>query len=960
MAVRKLIEVALPLESINREAEREKSPRLGHPSTLHLWWARRPLAACRAVLFAQLVDDPSSYPDLFPTEEEQAAERQRLFRIIEDLVKWENSNNEEVLAAARLEIARSVSREVGVPLPDPVTPEAILKFLAEQAPPVLDPFCGGGSIPLEAQRLGLRSVACDLNPVAVVITKALIEIPRRFPDLPPVHPPAGQEKLPTQWRGALGLADDVRYYANWLRDEAKRRIGHLYPSVMVRTEYSDECPEVRPYVNKELPVLAWLWARTVRCPNPACGGVAPLVGSMWLCRKARKRVWLEPIPDYEAKRVHFRVRSGEGEPPSPPKVGGRSSAFRCLLCGQVIQASYLEEEGAAGRFGTQLLAIVADTPTGRLYLPADPHHEAIANGVTSEQLSNTFDYPLPPYSQALPTSRYGATKFSDLFTPRQRATLSEFSSLIAQAHERVRTDAKAAGLPDDDRSFAEGGAGARAYADAVTAYLALTVGRLANRSSAFCFWDAGSEKVQQPFAVQGINKAWDFAEGNPFSEASGSYLVQVEYLTRVLELGIPVTAPPGTVRQASATRDSGVREAVVCCDPPYYSNIGYADLSDFFYVWLRLGLKDVFPDLFGTVLTPKDEELVAAPHRFGGDRLLARNFFLEGLRQAFSQLKQSMREHYPAVVFYSFKQQEANGDGSQASTGWEVMLESLLSVGLGITGTWPVRTENVEALKKDKGALSSSIVLVCRPRPSDAPVTSRRDFFTALKRELPAALRKLQQGNIAPVDLAQAALGPGMAIFSRYSKVLEADGSPMRVRTALSLINQVLDEFLAEQEGEYDAATRWAVAWFEQFGVEEGPFGDAEILSKAKNTAIAALEQDGILVSKGGKVRLLRRDELRQDWDPTTDRRLTVWEVTQHLIRLHQTEGDMAAAILLRKVGGLGEEARALAYRLYTIAERKGWTQEALAYNSLVVAWPEIVRLSAQQPQAPNQPNFPV
>jgi putative DNA methylase len=383
---------------------------------------------------------------------------------------------------------------------------------------------------------------------------------------------------------------------------------------------------------------------------------------------------------------------------------------------------------------------------------------------------------------------------------------------------------------------------------------------------------------------------------------------------------------------------------LISTDPPYYDNIGYADLSDFFYVWLRRSLHAIHPDLFRTVLTPKTEELIATPYRFGGDKRKAESHFETGLGRAFGRLREVTGQDLPVTIYYAFKQAESDGeaDGTVASTGWETMLEGLLSAGFTIDGTWPMRSE--------LNALASSIVLVCRPRSTNAGITDRRGFLAALRSELPDAVRTLQHGNIAPVDLAQAAIGPGMAVFSRYAKVVEPDGSPMAVRTALGVINTVLADVLTEQEDEFDNDTRWAVIWFEQNRHADGRFGDAEVLSKAKNTGVNALRAAGILVDGAGKVRLKKRDELDDSWDPTSDKRLTVWEVTQHLIRALDEGGEPAAADLVRKVGGLADTARDLAYRLYAVCERKKWAEEALGYNALVTAWPEITRLAASTP----------
>lgn len=909
---RKLIEVALPLEAINRESAREKSIRHGHPSTLHLWWARRPLAACRAVLFASIVDDPASRPDLFPTEAEQERERGRLFQLIEQLVRWESTNDERILAQVREEISR---------------------YTDNQPPPVLDPFCGGGSIPLEAQRLGLEAHASDLNPVAVLITKALIEIPPRFKDMPPVNPEARERLDAGGWRRAQGLAEDVRYYGRWMREEAEQRIGHLYPSVGLPDTLG----------GGQATTIAWLWARTVRCPNPACGAEMPLVRSLDLATKTRRRAWLAPIIDKAAKIVTFEVNTGPGQPPAGT-VNRRGAV--CLVCETPVPFEHVRAEGRANRLGTQLLAMVADGTKGRIYVSPDPAQTEIARSAEPDGVPDTD---LPTQALGLRVQAYGITKHRQLFTNRQLVALTTFADLASQVRDRVLPDAARAGFPDDGVPLSEGGSGAGAYADAVATYLAMAVSRLANRGSVQCLWNTGSELIEQTFARQAMSMNWNFAEANPFSDSTGSWSGSLEWVPAVIET-LPASGT-AIVSQRDAASIAPTERALIATDPPYYDNIGYAALSDFFYVWLRRALGARYALLMSTLLTPKDQELIAEPGRHPGGLREAQRWFESGLAQAFLRMRAAHRGEFPLTLYYGFKQSEdSDGDGARASTGWQTMLEGLLGAGFAVTGTWPVRTERSGGVRHlARGALASSIVLVCRPRPETAALATRKEFVAALRAELPEALRRLQSGSIAPVDLAQAAIGPGMAVFSRYSKVVEADGKPMRVRAALALINEALDELLVEQEADFDADTRWCGAWFEQYGMDPGPFGVAETLSRAKNTAINGLVNAGVLHSRAGEVRLLDRNELQETWDPTTDTRLTVWEVTQHLIARHQNGGEEAAAELRRQVGGgLAEGARELAYRLFAICERKGWAQEALAYNALVSAWPEITRLAAR------------
>ena len=891
---KKLIEVALPLEAINKESAREKSIRHGHPSTLHLWWARRPLAACRAVLFASLVDDPSSLPEQFPTEADQDKERQRLFRLIEKLVLWENSNNRAVLDEAHAEI---------------------LKSTGGNPPPIYDPFCGGGSIPLEAQRLGLEAHGSDLNPVAVLITKALIEIPPKFAGQPPVNP-AEKEKLSGKgmWTGARGLADDVRYYGQWMRDRAFERIGHLYPKVRLPKEHG----------GGEATVIAWLWTRTVVCPNPACGFLMPLVRSFVLSSKAGKKVWVEPVLEHSVRTIRFCVRTGNGTPPEAT-VGRRGA--RCLACGTAAPLDHVRAEGRAGRMSKQLMAMVADGGGGRIYVEAVDNHVKVAESADPSWVPSAA---LPNNPRDFKTPNYGLRTFADLFTRRQLVALTAFGDLASEAHQRA--------LSDGAR---------REYSDALAVYLALLVSRLANTHGSLAVWSPTRDQSKNVFARQALPMVWDYAEVNPFARAAGDLGETADNLAGAIAQ-LPASGYGGVEQLDACSLDNRPESLVFSTDPPYYDNIGYADLSDYFYVWLRRSLASYQPDLFSTLLVPKKQELVATPYRFEGSEDRAKQFFEEGFGRAFGLMRKTQAVGFPLTVYYAFKQseedeEEESGGTAQASTGWETMLEGLLKSGFQVTATWPMRSERTARnIAIGANALASCIVLVCRPRSASAPITTRKDFLSSLKKEVPHALRDLQKGNIAPVDLAQAAIGPGMAVFSRYNKVLETDGSPMRVRTALALINQGLDEVLSEQESEFDPDTRWALAWFEQHQFDEGAYGEAEVLATAKALSISHLAEAGLLHSRAGKVRLLRREELAEDWDPSAGDRLTVWEVTQHLIRSLDQKGEQETANLKAKIGGMAEIARDLAYRLYTLCERKGWAEEAGYYNSLVVAWPSM------------------
>jgi putative DNA methylase len=706
-----------------------------------------------------------------------------------------------------------------------------------------------------------------------------------------------------------------------MRDEAVKRIGHLYPKVKITKKITKDRSDLTDYVGQELTVMAWLWARTVTCPNPACRLTLPLIKSYALCTKTGRPKRLQVHVDSAETRVSFAIEDG--------KALGREgtvsrSGAKCIACNTSVPFSYVREEGRAGRLADQLLAVICDGPHGRVYLPALPEHEAAARRACPAWRPE-IDIPNNPFSLRPPL--YGLSQFADLFTLRQLAALNEYSNLVAELGKELAKSADPA------------------YVSAIRVYAGLNVSRLANRCSNACFWDPAGENIQQVFARQAIAMAWDFVEANPLGDASGSFLNQVDYLANVVA-SLPDPVIPGDACQSDAAdlAKSGF-SGVISTDPPYYDNIDYADLSDFFYVWLRRTLAHEYPSLFGTVLVPKTAELVATPYRFNGDRDAADQHFRAGLIRVLKGICERNTPAVPATIIYAFKQAEEEEDG-RASTGWESFLQGAVDVGLTISGTWPLRTELVGNLKGQMNALASSIVLACRARRADAPVTTRKDFIAVLRRELPNSLRDLQHGSVAPVDLAQAAIGPGMAVFTRYAKIMETDGSAMAVRSALSLINQTLDEVLAEQEGEFDGDTRWALAWFDQYGVDEGPFGVAETLSKAKNTAVNGLVEAGVILAKAGKVRLVARDELPEDWDPATDKRLTVWEITQHLIRKLEQEGESAAAALVHALGGKAETARDLAYRLYNLCERKKWTDEALAYNGLVIAWPELTKLA--------------
>ncbi|GAA2003798.1 DUF1156 domain-containing protein [Nocardiopsis rhodophaea] len=905
----KLIEVALPLEAINKESAREKSIRHGHPSTLHLWWARRPLAAARAVLFAQLVDDPSAHPDKFPTEELQRKERDRLHGIIERLVKWKNVRDEKLLAEAREEIMSSTG---GNP------------------PPILDPFAGGGTIPLEAQRLGLEAHASDLNPVAVLINKALIEIPPKFRDQPPVSPGLAESQI-REWKGAEGLAADVRAYGEWMRDEAEKRIGHLYPKATL--------PD-----GSEAMVIAWIWARTVTCPNPACGIEMPLVRSWWLGKKKGKEAYVVPtvVPDTShpsGKRVKFEIGHDTAGAPTNNQDGtmsGRHGAV-CVACDGVVSKDTIKAEGIAGRMGAVLMSIVAEGRRRRNYLPPTPEHEEEAR---TQRPENVPDQELGYDPRNLWTPLYGLTRFSGLFTNRQLLVLTTLSDLVAEVRDRVLEDG-----------------GTPAYGDAVATYLGFAVSRLSDYGSSISTWmpDPKNEGVRNTFARQAIPMVWDFAEVNPFSESSGNFSFMVRGVVRVLDALEPVGS--ASAHQADAASKIGGKEGLISTDPPYYDNIGYSDLSDYFYIWLRRALRSVYPDLLATMLVPKSEELVANPYRHGG-KDGAKEFFEGGFRSFFAKARKSARSDFPITVYYAFKQSESD-DGGEVSTGWETLLDGMIQSGWEITSTWPNRSERSgRMISVGANALASAIVLSLRPRPETAPITDRRGFIGALEDELPDALRKLRQGRISPVDLPQAAIGPGMAVFSRYAKVIEPDGKNMTVRSALARINEILDQVVSEQEGDFDAGTRFALAWYRQHGYEAGKFGDADNLARARNTSVAVMDREGILISRAGKVQLIHPADLPADYNVLSDRHVGTWEVLHHLIRILESDGVTPAGVFLSAAQSRDDAAdpdliTELGHLLFRIAEDTKRPKDALAFNTLVTSWPEILEAARSEPKEP-------
>lgn len=955
---KKLIEVALPLDAINEASVREGYIYRANPSSLHKWWAQRPLAAARAVIFSQLVNDPSwrwelEHPgEVAPNNLKAtwAKSRKRLFRIIQNLVTWENTSNEAVLQEARQEILRSWRETCEL---NRNHPRAAELFNPEKLPVLCDPFAGGGTIPLEATRLGFDVSAGDLNPVAVLITKAMVEIPRRFAGFAPVHPPIQTTSplLDHKWSGSQGLAEDVRFYGEWIRIEAKKRIGRLYPEITVTAAMAKKRPDLKPLVGKSFTVIAWIWARTVKSPNPAFRHVdVPLASTFVLSSKRGSEVYVQPILTDD--KYEFVVKVGTPPPAARggTKSAGSGKAFSCLFSDAPMDFAYIREEAKRGRMGRRLMAIVIQGKKGRVYLSPTADQEAQA---LAAQPGWQPDVEFFPQALGFRIANYGMTKWSDVFSPRQLTALSTLTDLVVEARNEVRRQALAVGMEDDGKGIDSSGNGATAYADAVALYLAFAVDKHAMYGNSLVPWYTAEDRPSMLFTQQVVSMTWDFAEVNPFSNVGGSFGKSCLIVADAMD-GLPSTRSQAVVTQRSATTGCDGSPVIVSTDPPYYANIGYADLSDFFYVWLRKSLRSVFPELFATITVPKSDELVATPHRHGGEDQ-AEQFFLNGMTDVMRVVANQSHPAIPITIYYAYKQSETNSANGTTSAGWVTFLQAVISSGLALSGTWPIRTER-KGRKRESGsnALASSIVLVCEPRSRDAAVVSRRAFLRELNQVLPEALDEMTRGAgsdrspVAPVDLSQAIIGPGMAAFSKYSAVLEADGTAMTVGTALQLINR----FLAEDDFDHD--TQFCLHWFEQHGWAEGRFGDADTLARAKGTSVDGVKQAGVVLAGGGVVRLLKWSEYPTDWDPSADGRLPVWEALHQVIRVFKTDGESGAGAVVAAIQVKAEATRQLAYRLYTLCERAGWAEDAHAYNEIVTSWSAIEAAAAAVP-APNQ-----
>ena len=876
---KKLIEVALPLKAINEACVKEKTIRQGHPSTLHVYWARRPLAAARAVLFSTLVDDPSGNKEL--SELEVVKERKRLFHLIEQLVLWKNTNNKDLLLQAKKEIDYSTNNN---------------------PPQLLDPFCGAGTIPLEGQKLGLESFGSDLNPLAVLITKGLIELPYKFKDCHPVNPSI---KLRTDsnsnWAESTGLANDLRYYGELIKDNCYKILSKFYPKS-----------------NNGGKIIGWILARNVECPNPACGKLTPLIKSFVLSSIKNNFASLVPIINdigvtYRIANNLDNVRKG-----TMSRQGGR-----CIFCDNPITFKYIRSEGIKKKIIFTQLATITLKNGRKVFL------SSVDSKILQKEIPKVDIHLLEELKgkAAANVPLYGLTAFKDLFTKRQLYMLNTFVDAINNIEGDILEDG-----------------GSIEYSKALKLYLAFSFDRLLNQHCTLTRLQEARGSIAGVFSKQAIAMTWDFVEANPFSDSTGNWDGAVNWVAKSLER-LSINAK-GESQQIDASKAIyNLSKPFVCTDPPYYDNIMYADLSDYFYVWLKLILSHDYPELFKTIQTPKTNEIVASPYIFNGNKDKAEKHFLNGMMSAAEQIAIHANPDYPVTYFYAYKQTETNDEGSTMSTGWETFLQGLITAGYQVTATWPMRTEmKGRTVATNSNALASSIVVTLRKKDISTSIATRSEFIKTLSTELELAIYKMMESDISPVDLQQSSIGPGMAVFTRYTKVLEADGSPMTVRTALRIINAELDRIQEDSDIEMDTDTRFCIQWFDAYGFNEKPYGDAETLSRAKDTSVDGLINAGVFLADRGKAKLRHWSEMPVDWDPRLDKRLTLWECTHQIVReLVNGDGQLGAAKLAKFMGSQkADEAKELAYQLYHICDKRSWAQHAGDYNTLVSNWADI------------------
>ena len=893
---RKLIEVALPLDEINAASKADKDRKTGTIKNLHKWFAPAPLPAWRALLFAALVDDPDD-------------EEKRAYLL--DVIKRLVANKADLPDDDTLAEARSI---IKAQFPDGV-------------PTVMDPFCGGGSTLVEAQRLGLPTLGSDLNPVPVLITRTLTELLPKVYGQQPLHPEkitakvgkgrgrnrqTGVDLFGTNedvvYNGYDGLSRDVTYYAERIRERAWEQLKNYYP------HQPGETP------------IAWLWARTAKCPNPACGIETILTTSWWLSKKKNDLAWIEPRVAKGGARLDVVARQKHGQAPRSPKVG--RATFACIGCGTPLGEDYIRREGVTGRLGVRMTAVVLEKDGVRTY-----------RAPTSEDdggLPRALDSPLAGlrlegWNRDVRPPLYGLATWDRLFTPRQLLTLTTFADLVAQIDREIINDG-----------------GTKEWAKTVASVLGLAVGSAPIAWSSQVRWrqrETAHAKAEPAFARNDLPMSWDFAEAYFDSGSVGDWLGIVINTLRGVRWA--ANDASGETTKADARRVSANCGCLVATDPPYFDAICYADLSDYFYVWHRRALRDVHPDLYGTVTAPKSAELTAIPSHHGGDNEVARAYFIEGFTETFRNLRNSMADGLPMLVVYASKEQKS---GKGEETRWESILSAMLAAELEITGAWPIHmTSTTRMIGQGTNSVAAYIVMVCRPRRADAGTISLMDFTRELRRELPGAVLALQEASVLPVDLPQAVLGPGMSIFSRHKAVLDQSGQPIPVGRAMQLISTARGEILDEQQGEMDPASRFAVAWWESYGWQSGAFGIADQVVRPHGISVDDVVMAGVVESRGGQVRLLGETGLDRSWEPSKDAHPTAWEAVHHLAdRLVDGGGVQEAAALLSKLGPLKDQAQMLAYRLESIAARKGWAKDQERYNALIGSWSDMLAESAR------------
>lgn len=889
---RKLIEVALPLDEINAACKADKDRKTGTIRNLHKWFAPMPLPAWRALLFAAMIDDP-----------EDDTLRADLLGVIKQLV----ANGADLPDDAALADAKARLR---AQFPDGM-------------PTVFDPFCGGGSTLIEAQRLGAPTRGSDLNPVPALITRTVTQILPKIWDGQPLHPAAvgdrarlarnerqltfpAAEQSRAPLRGYAGIVQDVNHYAAQIQDRVLRRLSKNY-----RSQDGEN-------------VVAWLWARTARCPNPSCGIDTVLTTSWWLAKRKNELAWLEPI--VRDGRVDITVESGRahGQAQDSPKIG--DGVFECLACKATLDGRYLRSQGKDGRLGLRMTAVVADV-AGRRRYRAPTQQDLDAAAVTD--LDSSFAaVPINSGGQGIRVGLYGVSTWDEIFSPRQRIWLTALADEVARVPSVVTADG-----------------GAQEWAVAAATLLGLAVGRVAQYESTQVRWfidsRSGAGQALPAFGRHDVPMQWDFVEPAP-SSVAGSFTGAVRSITAGLS---QASRGDGVVVRQDARVARLAEPGLVATDPPYFDAIGYADHSDYFYIWHRRALKDVHPDLYGTAAAPKGGELTAIPVHHGNSKDAAREYFIEGFTEAFNNLQQSLRPDLPMLVVYASKEQKAT---KQEETRWSSILTAMIAADLEITGAWPIHgTGTNRMVGIGTNAVATYVVMTCRPRESTAMSISLTDFTRALRRELGPAVRDLQASSILPVDLAQAAMGPGMRIYSRYRAVLDQAGSRVPVEHAMRLINSALAEVLDEQEGELDPASRFAIRWWETYGWEPGTFGEADKAARPLGIGVDDVVRSQVATSRANKVQLRGSGAMDPRWTPTNDIQPTAWEAVHHLAhKLIDRGGELEAAELMASLGNLHDPAMALVYRLHDIAAKKSRAADQERYNALINSWSELVKLS--------------